>query len=97
MPYLECKYNWIDLIVVLATTTDLVCVLLGVNPRANATLTLIRQMSTLVPLRVIRLSLNLQLVFDALFKTIRSISSALVIGAVMIFILAVVGVNLLKG
>ena len=54
-------------------------------------------MRTLVPIRVIRLSLNLQVVFDALFKTIRSISNALVIGAVMIFILAVVGVNLLKG
>ena len=41
--------------------------------------------------------MNLQVVFDAFFKTIKSIYSVIIVGAVLVLILGVIGVNLLKG
>ena len=66
-PYLSNKLNCLDAAIVSICTIDLVCTLAGFKPHVNTTLTLIRSLRTLTPLRLIRRSLNLQVVFEALF------------------------------
>jgi hypothetical protein len=55
-PFLNSKIDLLDAFVISITTIDLVCELAGVESSVHPTLTFLRQLITLTPLRLIRVS-----------------------------------------
>jgi hypothetical protein len=69
-PYLSSPLNQVDFYICIVTTIDLICVVFGLDP---AWFRLLRQSKSLMPLRLVRVNDNLNVVFHAFCNTVRGI------------------------
>ena len=98
-PYIYSPWNMIDFLVVLASLIESIIPILLPNLDANdlKTLKAMRAFRALRPLRMVSRNEGMKLVVGALWKSLPSMWNVLIICMLLLFILAIMGVNFFKG